>query len=254
MCNRNLFRKVFFSSWLLFSGPNSAETTLVAVAANFSKPMAEISTEFEKATGHKTQVATASSGKLLAQIENGAPFDVFLSADEKGPQRLEEIGFAVPGTRFTYAMGKLVLWSAIPNFVDAQGKVLDGGQFKHLALADPKLAPYGRAAMETLKKLGLLDKLQPLMVIGESIAQTQQFVSTGNAELGFIALSQVVEAGQLPAGSLWVIPSEYYSPLAQSAVLLKPGAANPAANALVEFLKSPAALKIIKQYDYSLPD
>ncbi|ATG90411.1 molybdate ABC transporter substrate-binding protein [Methylomonas koyamae] len=231
----------------------NAATALAAVAANFTKPMTEIAEAFEKSTGHTAKLSFGSSGKFVAQFENGAPFEVFLSADDKSPAKLEESGLAVAGSRFTYAIGKLVLWSANADLVDSQGQVLNSGNFKHLALADPKLAPYGAAAVETLKNLGLLEKLAPLFVQGENIAQTHQFVSSGNAELGFVALSQVIENGKIGSGSGWTVPAKLYQPILQDAVLLKNGAENPAAQALLEFLKSDQALAIIEKYGYALP-
>jgi molybdate transport system substrate-binding protein len=215
--------------------------------------MTEIAAEFEKATGHSAKLSFGSSGKFVSQIENGGPFEVLLSADEKSPQKLEQSGLTVPDSQFTYALGKLVLWSAKPGYVDNQGKILTTGGFKHLALADPKLAPYGLAAMEVLKKMGLMEKLQPLFVQGENIAQTYQFISTANAELGFVALSQVIENGKIATGSGWIIPGDYYAPIRQGAVLMKKGAENPAAPALLDYLKSAPALAIIEKYGYDLP-
>lgn len=241
-----------FNGLLLVPSAN-AETTLVAVASNFTKPMTEIAVAFEKATGHSANLSFGSSGKFIAQIENGAPFEVFLSADDEKPLKLEQAGLAEPGTRFTYALGTLVLWSAQPGFVDTDGKVLSDGQFKHLAIADPKLAPYGVAAMEVLKNLGLQGKLQPLLVLGENISQTHQFISTGNAELGFIALSQVTDSGKISNGSAWIVPANRHAPIRQDAVLLNKGADNPAASALLDFLKSTPALTIIHQYGYEYP-
>ena len=235
------------------SQSGSAATTLVAVAANFSKPMPEFAAEFEKATGHSAHLSFGSSGKFVSQLENGGPFEVLLSADEKGPQKLEQDGLTVPNTRFVYALGRLVLWSATSGYVDNEGKILTAGGFKHLALADPKLAPYGAAAVEVLKKQGLFDKLQPLFVQGENIAQTYQFISTANAELGFVALSQVIENGKIGSGSGWIIPDNDHAPIRQGAVLMKKGAENPAAPALLNFLKSAPALAIIKKYGYDLP-
>jgi molybdate transport system substrate-binding protein len=231
-----------------------AETTLVAVAANFTKPMNEIAAAFEKSTGHTAKLSFGSSGKFVAQIENDAPFEVFLSADNESPAKLQKDGFAVAKSDFTYAIGKLVLWSASPNVVDAQGQVLSKGGFKHIALADPKLAPYGVAAIEVLKSKKLLEKLTPLFVQGENIAQTYQFVSTSNAELGFVALSQVIDAdkGKIVSGSSWLIPENLYAPLKQDAVLLNKGESNPAAVGLLKFLKSEPALAIIKKYGYGL--
>jgi molybdate transport system substrate-binding protein len=225
---------------------------LVAVASNFTKPMTEIAAEFEKATGHSAKLSFGSSGKFVSQMENGAPFEVFLSADEEKPLKLEQAGLAVGGTRFTYALGKLVLWSATPGYVDDQGKVLATGGFKHLALADPKLAPYGEAALEVLKGMALQDKLRPLLVQGENIAQTYQFISTGNAELGFVAFSQVIDNGHCASGSCWIIPDDRHAPVRQDAVLLATGTDNPAARALLDYLKSAAALAIIEKYGYGL--
>jgi molybdate transport system substrate-binding protein len=231
---------------------SKAETTIVAVAANFTKPMTEIAEVFEKNTGHSAKLSFGSSGKFVAQIEYGAPFEVFLSADDKAPIELEQSGFAVADSHFTYSIGKLVLWSATANLVDDQGEILNKGSFKHIALADPKLAPYGVAAMEVLKSKNLLTKLQPLFVQGENINQTYQFVSTGNAELGFVALSQVIDNGKISSGSAWRIPENLYTPLRQDVVLLKKGEGNPAAPALVQFLKSPEATAIISKYGYGL--
>ena len=237
---------------LLFGQSSWSATVLVAVAANFSKPMTDIAAEFEKETGHSAKLALGSSGKFVSQIENGGPFEVLLSADEKGPEKLEQAGLTVPNTRFVYALGKLVLWSAMPDYIDNQGKILTTGSFKHLALADSKLAPYGVAAVEVLKNMKLFDKLQLFFVQGENIAQTYQFISTANSELGFIALSQVLENDKIANGSGWIIPDNLYAPIRQGAVLLKNGAENPAALALLEFLKSAPALAIIKKYGYAL--
>ena len=248
--NMSLGFRLFFL--LTISQSSFAATTLVAVAANFSKPMTEIVSGFEKATGHSANLSFGSTGKFVSQMENGAPFELLLAADEKGPEKLIQDGFAVSGSQFIYAVGKLVLWSATPGYVDNQGEILSSGGFKHLALADPKLAPYGVAAIEVLNGLKLQDKLQPLIVQAESIAQAYQFVSTGNAELGFVALSQVFDNGKVTSGSAWIIPEELHAPIKQTAVLLKKGAENPAATALLAYLKSAPALEIIKKYGYDL--
>ena len=249
-----LFSKSIFLTVFLFSinAIAHAETTLVAVAANFSQPMTEIAEAFERATGHSAKLSLGSSGKFVAQFESGAPYEVFLSADNEKPLKLEQAGLTVPGSRFTYAVGKLALWSTTAGLVDDQGQILDKGDFKHLALADPKLAPYGAAAIEVMKNKGVLEKLQPLFVQGENIAQTHQFVSTGNAELGFVALSQVIDNGKIATGSGWIVPDNLHSPILQDAVLLKTGAENPAASALLQFLKSPDALAIIRKYGYGI--
>lgn len=249
------FKRLFTCFLMSFSLDLQAATVLVAVASNFTKPMNEIAAAFNKATGHEANLSFGSSGKFVAQIENDAPFEVFLSADEKNPKKLEESGKGVTDSRFTYAIGKLVLWSAMPGLVDDQGKILGKGGFKHLALADPKLAPYGLAAEETMKNLGVLKKLNPVFVLGENISQTQQFISSGNAELGFIALSQVIgKDGKISEGSGWIVPDNLYNPIKQDAILLKKGEPNPAASALLKFMKSPEALEIIRRYGYNLPE
>lgn len=247
-------RLLMVTALLTVSVTSQADTTLVAVAANFTKPMTDIATAFEKTTGHSAKLSFGSSGKFVSQIENGAPFEVFLAADDKNPTKLEQSGLAVVNSHFTYAIGKLVLWSANANLVDDQGDILSKGGFKHIAFADPKLAPYGVAAMEVLKNKGLLDKLQPLFVQGENISQTYQFISTANAELGFVALSQVMENGKVTSGSAWQIPENLYTPIRQDVVLLKKGEDNPAASALLQFLKSPEATAIISKYGYGLPN
>jgi len=248
-------RFVIALALLLFGQVSWAATTLVAVASDFTKPMTEIAAAFEKATGHSAKLSFGSSGKAFAQIQSGAPFEVYLSASEKYPLELEKTGFAVANTHFVYAIGKLVLWSETPGYVDDQGKILTTGNFKHVALADPAHAPYGVVAEDVMKSLGVLDKLRPLFVMGENISQTYQFVSTGNAELGFVGLAQVIDvnSGKIGSGSGWIIPDNLHSPFRQMAVLLKTGAENPAALALVDFLKSPTALAIIEKYGFGLP-
>ena len=224
----------------------------VAVAANFAGPMKALAADFEKATGHKAVLASGATGKFYAQIQSGAPFDVFLAADDETPAKLDREGATVPGSRFTYATGKLVLWSAKPDLVDAKGEVLKSGQFAHIALAAPKLAPYGAAAVETMTRLGVLARLEPKFVQGESIGQTFGFVSSGNAELGFVALSQVWENGKLKSGSAWTVPADLHSPIRQDAVLLVRGKDNAAAVALMAFLKSDAAKAVIRSFGYGI--
>jgi molybdate transport system substrate-binding protein len=170
-----------------------ADEIFVAVTANFTAPMQIIAAGFEKQTGHKVKAAYGATGKFYAQIKNGAPFEILLSADDETPALLIKENAAVAGSQFTYAIGKLVLWSAKPAIVDGAGAVLQNGGFDHLAIANPKLAPYGAASVEVLKALGVFDKLQTKIVTGESIAQTHQFIKTGNAQLGFVALSQVLK-------------------------------------------------------------
>jgi molybdate transport system substrate-binding protein len=232
-----------------------AETTLIAVASDFTKPMTEIVEAFQKATGHTAKLAFGSSGKSFAQIQNGAPFDVYFSASEHYPLELEKSGFAVENSRFVFAIGKLVLWSATADFVDDNAYVLTQDNFKHLAIADPSHAPYGVFAVEVMKNLNVYQALQPRFVQGENIAQTFQFVSSGNAELGFVALAQVidVETGKIGSGSGWLVPDYLHSPFNQTAVLLKTGEKNSAAIALIDFMKSDSAYKIIKKYGFGLP-
>ena len=172
-----------------------ADAVLVAVASNFAGPLAKLGEGFTAATGHTLTLIAGATGKFYSQIEAGAPFEVLLAADAETPQKLIQQGLAVAGSNFTYAVGVLVLWSATPGYVDGQGAVLAAGRFNKLAIANPKLAPYGRAGMEVLKTLGLGDALAPKLVTAESIAQAFQFVASGNAELGFVALSQVMGAG-----------------------------------------------------------
>ena len=248
----NTLLKTLLPLALLFSGVALADEVQVAVAANFTAPMQKIAAEFEKDTGHKALLAFGATGKFAAQIRNGAPFQVLLAADDETPAKLEADGQTVAGSRFTYAIGKLVLWSARPGYVDDQGAVLKKGEFNKLALANPKLAPYGVAAIESMTKLGVLGAAEGKFVQGENIAQTYQFVSTGNAELGFVALSQVMKDGKIAAGSAWVVPNTLHSPIRQDAVILAKGKGNAAATALMGFLKSEKAKAIIKAYGYDL--
>ncbi|GHT83271.1 molybdate-binding periplasmic protein ModA [Betaproteobacteria bacterium] len=229
-----------------------ADEVQVAVAANFTAPIKDIAVEFEKDTGHKVTASFGATGAFYTQISNGAPFDVFLAADDKTPIKLEKENAIVPGSRFTYAIGTLVLWSSKEAYVDDQGEVLKKGAFEHVSIANPKTAPYGTAAIQTLTRLGLLDTLQPKFVQGENITQAYQFISTGNAELGFVALSQVYKDGKITGGSAWIVPSELYESIRQDAVILTKGSANPAARALVDYLKGPKAAAIIKSYGYGL--
>lgn len=237
---------------VLPSFATQAADVLVAVAANFTTPMQQIAADFAKDTGHKAVLSFGATGKFYAQIVNGAPFEVLLSADASTPEKLEKEGRAVAGSRFTYAVGTLALWSSKPDFVDAKGEVLRSGDFRHLAIANPKTAPYGAAAIATLNKLGLLDAVQSRFVQGENIAQTLQFVSTGNAELGFVALSQVFKDGAITSGSAWLVPREFHDPILQDAVILTKGKDSPAAAALMEYLKGDKTRAAIKSFGYEL--
>jgi molybdate transport system substrate-binding protein len=229
-----------------------ADEVQVAVAANFTGPMQVIAVLFERDTGHKPNLSFGSTGKFYAQIANGAPFQVLLAADDETPAKLVKEGNAVAGTAFTYAIGKLVLWSADPKLVDAKGEILKKGGFKHLALANPKAAPYGAAGMQVMSKLGVAESIKPLIVQGENISQTHQFISTGAAELGFVAYSQVIKNGAIGAGSGWLVPTNLYEPINQNAVILAKGKDKPAAVALMNYLKSEKALAVIKSFGYEL--
>ena len=224
----------------------------VAVAANFTAPLQAIAQQFEQSTGNKVLASFGATGQLYTQIKNGAPFEIFLSADDIRPAQLETEGDTVPGTRFTYAVGTLALWSAKPDYVDDQGKVLSSDKFKHVAIANPKAAPYGLAATQVMQKLGLLDTLKPKIVEGQSIGQTYQFVESGNAELGFVALSQIYKDGKVKSGSAWIMPGDLYDPIKQDAVMLAKGKDNAAVAAFFDYLKGPEAAKIIESYGYAL--
>ncbi len=236
---------------LLHTTANAAEAT-IAVAANFTGPMEKIAPAFEKTTGHKLTIAYGTVGKFYAQIKNGAPFDALVSADDETPMRLEKDELAIPASRFTYAIGKLVLWSAKPGVVDDKGEILKKGTFQHLAIANPKVAVYGAAGVEVMKALGVLPALESKWVLGENITQAYQFVATGNAELGFVALSQIYKDGKFAEGSYWMVPTNLYPTIRQDAVLLKRGKGNPAAEALLDYLKTDAARQVIKSHGYEL--
>lgn len=237
----------------LLSSPVCAGEVSVAVAANFAAPMERIVPLFEKESGHTVKVSLASTGKLYSQIKGGAPFDVLLAADEATPKRLVQDGLAAGGSRFVYALGKLVLWSAQPDFVDARGAVLNKGGFGKLAIANPRLAPYGVAAKETLEKLTMWNAMQGRLLRGEDIAQAYQFVATENAELGFIALSQIMRNGKVSEGSSWLVPAELYKPIRQSAVMLSGAKDQTAAQAFLAFLRSEKAAAVMRGFGYELP-
>ncbi|MFV3402478.1 molybdate ABC transporter substrate-binding protein [Pseudomonas sp. NY15463] len=229
-----------------------ADEVQVAVAANFTAPIQAIAKDFEKDTGHTLVAAYGATGQFYAQIKNGAPFEVFLAADDTTPAKLEQENEIVPGSRFTYAIGTLALWSAKPGYVDAKGEVLKHNAFQHLSIANPKAAPYGLAATQVLDKLKLTEATKAKIVEGQNITQAFQFVSTGNAELGFVALSQVYKDGKVSEGSAWIVPSTLHDPIRQDAVILNKGKDNLAAKALVEYLKGPKAAAVIKSYGYEI--
>lgn len=236
---------------LAFSAPARADQVNVAVAANFTGALQRLGTEFERATGHRLVSSFGATGKLYAQIVNGAPFDALLAADDRTPRRLEQEGVGVPGTRFTYAVGQIVLWSPTPGAVDERGEVLKTGDFAHLAIANPKTAPYGAAAEQALRRSETWNRVASRLVYGENIAQTFQFVNSGNAALGFVALAQVRALTESQRGSQWLVPATLYDPLRQDALLLKRGANNKGARAFLEFLRSARARAVIEELGYS---
>jgi molybdate transport system substrate-binding protein len=241
---------IMLLSFLMLSPSSYAEEVHAAVASNFTAPMKDIAKQYEEESGNKVILSFGSSGKFFAQIQHGAPFDVFLSADQNKPDALEKAGAIIPNSRFTYAIGALALWSSKADFIDNNAARLKNGDFNKLALANPKLAPYGVAAMEVLKGLGLTEKTRSKWVMGENISQTYQFVSTGNTDLGFVALSQIMSKGHIKSGSSWIIPSDRYSPIRQDAVLLKKADNNAAAKGLIDYLRSDKARNIIHSYGY----
>ena len=236
---------------MLAVAPAFAEQVLVAVAANFVPPFREIATEFEKSTGHQLQVAGGSSGNFYTQIKNGAPFEVFFSADMERPKLLEDEGFGVKDSRFTYAIGRLVLWSPNADLIKGE-ETLRFKQYKRLAIANPKTAPYGLAAMQAMQKLEIWDSLQPHIVMGENLGQTMGFIESGNAQLGFVALSQVMDPKIKGKGSRWDVPTTLHEPIKQDVILLTKGKDNPAAKALMWFMSGHRAKAVIERYGYEL--
>jgi molybdate transport system substrate-binding protein len=227
-----------------------AEQASVAVAANFSAPMKRLAPLFEKTTGHTLALSSGGTGKFYTQIRHGAPFDVLLAADDETPARLAREGDALRTQ--TYAIGRLALWSADAAKLDGSDAVLRRGAYNKLAVANPKLAPYGAAALQVLDRLGVLAQAKDKFVTGENIGQTHQFVASGNVDIGFVALSQVWLDGRLTGGSAWIVPAALHAPIRQDAALLKRGEANPAARALLDFLKTPQAQAVIRSYGYDI--
>ena len=252
---RSLARRLLVPSSFLFTAYGgalhaaAAEEIHVAVAANFSAPMQEIAAGFEKGTGHKTKLVFGATRMLYAEIKRGAPFDVLLAADSEIPSKLVKEGDAVGESQFTYAIGKLVLWSPKPGFVDSQAEVLKKGVFEHLSICNPKLAPYGAAAEEVMKALGLYEALRSKLVEGQNVTQAYQFVASGAAELGFVALSQVYRDGNI-RGSAWIVPADLYTPIRQDAVLLNKGKGKRAAADLMTYLQGASAQAVLRSYGY----
>lgn len=238
---------LLISSTLCWAGEAS-----IAVAGNFFKPIKVLAAQFEEKTGHRVQLSAGSTGKLYAQISNGAPFDVFFAADQRRPSKLVSDQLAVAHSQFTYAQGQLVLWSKDPSTVDKQGALLSSPTLKRLAIANPKAAPYGEQAINALQKMGLYQQLAPKLVQGQNIGQTYQYVSSGSVQQGIVALSQVMLDGHINSGSYWLIPTELYQAIQQDAVLLEKGKDNPVANAFLEYIKSPQALNTIRSFGYKV--
>lgn len=243
-------RALALAAALLATGLLHAAQVRVAVAANMAAPMQKIAADFERATGHEVIPALGSTGRFYSQLRGGAPFEVLVAADDEIPARLEREGLAVPGSRFTYASGRLVLWSLDPHGVDPQGNVLKQLPRGRLAVADPRLAPYGAAAMQTLTRLGVLAAWQPALVQGESVGQAFQYVASGNASYGFVALSQVMSDGRINKGSAWIVPAQYHAPLRQDVVLLNGGRSSPAALAFLDYLKSETARATLRGFGF----
>ena len=248
----SIFRALFTAMIFTLNSPIQPSEVQVAVAANFTAPMQAIAQSFEHHSGHQVVAAYGATGQLYAQIQHGAPFDVFLSADASTPAKLEAQGQGVRGSRFTYATGRLVLWSATPGYLDGSDAALKAMRYRHLAIADAKTAPYGLAATQVLAKFGLTEAVQGKLVTGQSIGKALHFIATGNAELGFVAMSQVYQEGVLKSGSAWLVPAALHAPIRQDALLLKKGADNPAAAAFLQYLKGEQAAQIIQSYGYQL--
>lgn len=230
-------------------GAHAAEVT-IAVAANFAAPMKIIAQQFERETGHQIRMSFGSTGQFYSQIKNGAPFSMLLAADELTPEKIEREGLGVAGSRFTYATGRLVLWSKKPGLVDGNARILISGTFGSIAIANPKLAPYGAAAVEVMHKLGLTERLASKIVQGSSIGQAFQFVASGNATIGFVALSQVYENGKIKEGSAWIVPEGMYQPIKQDALLLNAGKGNHVAVSLMKYLQGDQARAVMRSFGY----
>ena len=232
------------------SAISAADEIRVAVASNFFGAMKVLAYEFERDTNHRVVLIPGSTGKHYAQIVNGAPFDALFAADSERSELLDSQGLIEPSSRFTYAIGRLVLWSVLENTIDSEGEIIAEGDFRYLAIANPKLAPYGKAAEEVIRAKGAWAAIQGRLVRGENIAQTFQFVSSGNAELGFVAFSQIVKLGEVVKGAYWSVPENLYSPIEQQAVLLTN---NEVARAFLVYVKSDAGLEIIQSFGYGTP-
>lgn len=250
-CVLRHFWKLLLSFALLGvqAAPLAADSVLVAVASNFLNPVQELARDFGASRGHRVEISSGSTGKLYAQIKAGAPYDVFLSADQLRPRDLEDEGFVAPNGRFTYAVGRLALWS-VDESLDLGLHTLLKGDFRHLSMADPSIAPYGQAAMAFLERLGVYERWRDRIVLGENINQAYTFVATGNAEIGLLALSSVVSSQDERPGSRWEVPEELAPGIAQDGVLLARAGDSAAARGFVEYLQSPRALEVLLKFGY----
>ena len=242
---------IAFATSLPLSAQSVDRELVVATASNFGSAMKQIAARYQETSGQRVTLVVGSSGKHYAQVLNGAPFDVLFAADTLRPALLESGGHAVAGTRFTYAAGKLVLWSPIPDFVDSEGAILHTGAFRHLAIANPRVAPYGEAAVHVLKALGLWESYERRLVRGENVAHAFNFVLSGNAELGLVAYAQIADPARPAGGSYWLVPDSLYSPIDQQAVIVRDG---DAARRFMAFVRSDEALSIIHAHGYDTPD
>ena len=227
-----------------------ATTLEIAVASNFAEPAQQIARQFEQQTKIQVSISSAATGVLANQIRNGAPYKIFLSADQNTPKMLIKTGYAVASSQFTYAQGQLVLWSTKPHLIDSSSRILTTGNFKYLAIANPKLAPYGAAGYQTISKLGLTQHLQSKIVNGDNISNTYQYVASGNAQLGFVALAQIMKNGKISQGSYWIVPQTISPLIKQDGVILKAAASDPNAQKFINFMRSESALTILRTYGY----
>lgn len=253
------FLLLFLSSTALLSSPFAhashelkKEKVSIAVAGNFLKPLKVLAEKFESKTKYKVAISVGSTGKLYAQITNGAPFELFLSADQKRPTQLISQKLAIKNSLFTYAIGSLVLWSSDQERIDSGGELLSSPDLKHLAIANPNVSPYGEQTIQALKALGVYNQLKNKFVQGQNLGQTFQYISSGNIQQGIIAESQVTLKGEITSGSIWILPKHLYQPIKQDAVLLEKGRYNPAAKAFIDYLKTPEAVKIINSFGYKV--
>jgi molybdate transport system substrate-binding protein len=247
-----IFKRMMLMTLLLSATAVQAGEVKVAVAANFYKPMMQLAQEFEQATGNSVTLSAGSTGSLYAQIKNGAPFEVFLAADQRRPKALVSDKLGVNGSRFTYAQGQLAFWSMKSDYKTQQDFIDAVSQVEHIAIANPKNAPYGAATIDAMKALGVYQQAQPKIVEGNNIGQTYQYVSSETVSCGFVALSQIYQNGKITEGSAWLVPSSLHRVLKQDAVLLNQGQSSDVAKALLAFLQSEPAKQTIRSFGYKI--